>query len=114
MSRSKLQDDVISTLERMGLPCSREWVTEDGLFSVDILAELPGGRRVAVEVDGPSHFTRTRPYTQLGATRLRNRLLRVRVPRMVQVPYYEWNDLKSKGEREAYLKELIGRAGGDE
>lgn len=44
--------------EALGLPCRSEYVDgAEGLFSVDILADAPDGRRVAVEADGPSHFT---------------------------------------------------------
>jgi hypothetical protein len=68
--------------------------------------------RVAVEVDGPSHFLLNRPEEASGATELRNRQLRRALQaeggRLVCVPYREWNALKGKAhDEEAYLRALV-------
>ena len=113
VQQSELQKDVLRVLsEEMGLKCHPEWMTPDGNFSVDIMAELPGdgGRitRVAVEVDGPSHFTSTTPYKALGATRLKRRLLEARVDHVVSVPFYEWNEA-AKSDDASAKKKLLER-----
>ena len=128
--QSGFQNNVFKVLnEQMGLKCHPEWMTPDGLFSVDIMVELPasnnddedteedkgtsygtGGQlftRVAVEVDGPSHFTSTRPFKALGATRLRRRLLEARVDRVVSVPFYDWDAAKSASAKRELLERLI-------
>jgi hypothetical protein len=37
---SKLQADVSSTLQLAGIPNSMEWLTDDGLFSIDIAFQV--------------------------------------------------------------------------
>ena len=49
-----------------------------------------GGREVAVEVDGPSHFFGRTPT---GATALKRRQLRAAGWALLPVPYWEWNAL---------------------
>ena len=110
---SELQKDVLRVLsEEMGLKCHPEWMTPDGNFSVDIMVELPGdgGRitRVAVEVDGPSHFTSTQPYKALGATRLKRQLLEARVDHVASVPFYEWDEA-AKSDDPSAKKRLLER-----
>ena len=130
--QSALQNNVLEVLrDQMGLTCHPEWMTPDGLFSVDIMVELPapsnvdedtkdkrnrisgnegnGGQptRMAVEVDGPWHFTSTRPFKALGSTRLRRRLLEARVDRVVSVPFYDWEAADSVLAKEKLLESLI-------
>ena len=62
---------------------------------------LYGGREVAVEVDGPSHFVGRSPT---GATALKRRQLRAAGWALLPVPYWEWNALGSKAAKEAYLQ----------
>lgn len=67
---SKAQQDVIQSMRMTGLKCEAEAVV--GIYSVDILVpELA----IAVEVDGPSHYTRTKPKRQLGPTTMKRRHL---------------------------------------
>ena len=125
--QSDLQMNVLEVLrDQMGLECHPEWMTPDGLFSVDIMVELPApsnvdedtednrnsssggqGSRVAVEVDGPTHFTSTRPFKALGSTRLRRRLLEARVDRVVSVPFYDWDAADSVSAKKMLLETLI-------
>ena len=50
---SRLHKDVSDAMYAMGLDHENEGLTDDELFSVDILARP---QRVAIEVDGPFHF----------------------------------------------------------
>ena len=50
---SPLQQDVSDVLQGMGIQHASEALTQDGLFSVDILLQQA---QTAVEVDGTSHF----------------------------------------------------------
>ena len=132
VQQSALQINVLKVLrDQMGLKCHPEWMTPDGLFSVDIMVELPAskisdedtgdkrnsisgnggnggqGTKVAVEVDGPTHFTSTRPFKALGPTRLRRRLLEARVDRVVSVPFYDWDAAKSASAKKRLLESLL-------
>jgi hypothetical protein len=49
------QREVGESLRRLGRPHELECITADGLFSIDLAIV---DRRVALEFDGPSHFTR--------------------------------------------------------
>ena len=49
---------------------------------------LYGGREVAIEVDGPSHFCGRTPT---GATALKRRQLRAAGWALLAVPYWEWD-----------------------
>jgi hypothetical protein len=80
---------------------SSEHLTDDGLFSIDIALQLPGTKKLAVEVDGPSHYLSNAPTVPNGATRLRTRLLEARGWRVVSVPVTEWVRQVAKGEQAA-------------
>jgi very-short-patch-repair endonuclease len=56
----------------MGIPHEIEYLTQDNLFSMDIALR---GRKVAIEVDGPSHFCANMRSERLGSDRLRERFL---------------------------------------
>lgn len=105
-----------------------EKLTSDRLFSIDIalhfpppgaaapveaaeppplasqgtLAEGPGGASggmwVALEVDGPSHYTRN-TQAPMGRSTYRNRLLASRGWRVVVLPFYRWNEMKTAEDR---------------
>jgi len=71
--------------------------------------ELYGRGAIAIEADGPSHYTATRPLRRLGNTALRDRLLSRRgYRRLICVPFWEWHGLDHK-EQIAYVKELLTR-----
>jgi hypothetical protein len=69
---SAIHRDVSETLTRMRIPHEIEFLTSDGLFSVDIALR---GRKVAIEVDGPSHFFANKRRERMGADLLRARLM---------------------------------------
>ena len=77
---SRLHRDVSEVLAAMGLPHENEGVTDDHLFSVDIMLRTP---RIAVEVDGPFHFT-TNTHRPLGARQARSRCPPIPPPHLAQ------------------------------
>ncbi|KAG1660821.1 hypothetical protein FOA52_010246 [Chlamydomonas sp. UWO 241] len=108
---SQVQLEVLAVVRQ--LPgCSdatSEQATDDGLFSINIAVQLPDGSRLAVEVDGPSHFLRNPPGRLNGAALLRNRLLEARGWRVVSVPVMTgWVPRAKQGQQAAqeYLLSL--------
>ena len=78
-------------------------------YSLDLA--LPSSR-VAVEVDGPSHFLLPdgrgvrKPN---GPTLLKRRLLTAAGWRVISVPFYEWDGFaRARNERQTYLQKLLG------
>ena len=84
------QREVGESLRRLGIPHELEYITADGLFSID-LAIID--RHVALEFDGPSHFA-TNTLEPLGHTRLRDRLLSAMGWHVVSIPFFEWDRLQ--------------------
>ncbi|EOD24737.1 hypothetical protein EMIHUDRAFT_254754, partial [Emiliania huxleyi CCMP1516] len=76
-------------------------------YSLDLA--LPSSR-IAVEVDGPSHFLLPdglgvrRPN---GPTLLKRRLLAAAGWRVSSVPFYEWNGFATAKERQTYLERAV-------
>lgn len=67
---SAFQKDVSERLVEMDIRHKQEYMAEEGLFSIDIAFTGPGGVRIAMEVDGPFHFTMN-TYQPMGSTLLR-------------------------------------------
>lgn len=65
---------------------------------------------VAVETDGPWHFTRDASRRANGKTRLRDRLLRAVGLRVAAVPLHEWAKLRGRRERAEYVRRLLDGA----
>jgi len=111
--RSSLQASVAAAAARLGLRATLEWAAPGGLLSVDIMVDTPHGMEpVAVEVNGPSHYSTdcaNGTHRPTGATDLRLRLLAPAVGgRLVCVPFYEWNALQGDADRQAeYLRRLL-------
>jgi len=86
--------------------CSQEACTEDGAFSIDVVAtHTASGKRLAIEADGPTHFLRPGRHVN-GETVSRNRALAARGYVVVSVPYWEWDELK-KSDQAAYLARKV-------
>ena len=94
-----MQRDVVASLLALELAPQEEVRTPQG-YSLDAVV-VHGGREVAIEVDGPSHFCGRTPT---GATVLKRRQLRAAGWALLPVPYWEWNALSSKGAKEEYLQ----------
>lgn len=114
---SAFQTDVSATLKHMGIHHKMEHM--EGDYSIDIaLLMKEGALKVALEADGPTHFTSNQRSRPLGATLLKARLLQKLGWGMVQVPYFHWMRLSNINRKEAYLWEKletfgIRRSGGD-
>lgn len=80
-------------------------------YAVDIT--IPS-MRVAVEADGPSHFSRTPGPSgrllQLGATAMKRRHLTRLGWTVVNVPYSDWDKQVDEQQRVGYLKQRIAQA----
>ncbi|GMH50695.1 hypothetical protein TL16_g09240 [Triparma laevis f. inornata] len=72
------------------------------------LTRPPPGRKIALEFDGPDHFTRT-THRSLGHTVLKYRLLKSLGYAVVRVPYYVWDRIPfwASMERQRYLQRLL-------
>ena len=53
---SVFQQDVSDVVAALHIEHQMECLARDGLFSVDV-AVLRGGKSIAIEVDGPYHYT---------------------------------------------------------
>ena len=99
--KSRLQKDVVSELAAMGLVPQQEVQTQSG-YTLDAIVEV-GDNKIAIEVDGPSHFFGHEPD---GATIMKRR----QIPRLdkipiLSVPYWEWNKLgKDQTKKQQYLR----------
>jgi hypothetical protein len=100
------QREVGESLRRLGLPHELEYVTADGLFSIDLAIV---DRHIAVEFDGPSHFT-SNTLEPLGHTRLRDRLLSAMGWVVVSIPFFEWDRLPATEQRDVYVETRLLRA----
>ena len=95
----ELQRDVAGSLRALGLAPREEVRTPQG-YSLDAVVSY-GGREVAVEVDGPSHFVGRTPT---GATALKRRQLRAAGWALLPVPHWEWRALGSEAAKQEYLQ----------
>jgi hypothetical protein len=91
-----------------------------GVISIDTLITPPptgsGTGRIAVEVDGPTHFFTYPSREPTGTTLFKRRLLVLAVQRgevdgWVCVPYWEWDACKGESERRSYMRELLKAKG---
>jgi very-short-patch-repair endonuclease len=105
MTVSNSQREVGESLRRLGIPHELEYITADGLFSIDLAIV---DRHVALEFDGPSHFTRT-TLEPLGHSRLRNRLLSAMGWHVVSVPFFEWDKLHQPEQMDEYIKQRLSQ-----
>ncbi|KAL3772365.1 hypothetical protein ACHAW5_010367 [Stephanodiscus triporus] len=98
-SPSKLQDDVLSELLSIGLHPEEEVLAKSG-YRLDALVEMHG-KKVGIEVDGPSHFVGSKPN---GGTLLKHRQVNTldEIP-VISVPYWE-----NQGGEQQYLRTLLG------
>ena len=90
---SRTQLEVVKELRALGANVREEFRCEASGYSIDALVTLNDGARVAVEVDGPSHFI-GRSHQPTGATLLKHRQLRYFGWRLESVPYWEWDRSK--------------------
>jgi hypothetical protein len=106
---SALQRRVGHALAALGEAASLEHPTEDGLLTIDLALVR---ERIAIEVDGPSHFTRN-TLRPLGSMFARVALLEARGWRVVCVPFFRFNaadEAPGGGGARAYLCSLLAAA----
>ncbi len=87
------------------MPHELEYITADGLFSINLAVV---DRRIALEFDGPSHFTRN-TLEPLGHTRLRNQLLSAMGWYVVSIPFFEWERLHRPEQMDAYVQQRLSQ-----
>ncbi|EJK57295.1 hypothetical protein THAOC_22677, partial [Thalassiosira oceanica] len=96
-------------LKAVGFDVDEEVLLGSG-YRIDAFVKISDERKVAVEVDGPSHFIDRRPT---GSTILKHRqvvpLDRIEV---VSVPYWEWDELMSSETKQHYLREKLSNGQG--
>ena len=88
-----MQSDVVREIRSRVAHVEEEHRCEASGYSIDVLVTLNDGKRIAVEVDGPSHFI-GRSQQPTGATLLKHRQLRHFGWRLESVPYWEWDRSK--------------------
>ncbi|EJK66728.1 hypothetical protein THAOC_12320 [Thalassiosira oceanica] len=104
-SESKLQNDVVGELKAAGLDLDEEVLLGSG-YRIDALVKIGDERKVAVEVDGPSHFMQRQPA---GSTTLKHRqVARLDRIEVVSVSYWEWDELRNSETKQHYLREKLG------
>ncbi|CAL8470056.1 g9598 [Coccomyxa elongata] len=89
--------EVAKSVESLGGAFLIEHDTEEWSVDIGFL-----DHQLAIEVDGPSHFTNN-TLKPLGPTLLKRRLLAARGWEVVAVPYFHWNKLQTDYERQLYL-----------
>jgi len=85
---SRLQRSVGKALGDLGIEAQLEQRIGEG-YSIDMMVVTRDGSRIAIEVDGPSHFL-TATHTPNGATQLKRRQLRNFGYEVVSLPFWEW------------------------
>ena len=85
----------------------------EGVEDIDIAVQRGEcNSPIAIEVDGPSHFTSNRPYLELGHTALKTRFLRALGWAVLRVPFFEWDELHGSPERQRqYMVRLLAGVG---
>ncbi|GMH44305.1 hypothetical protein BSKO_12239 [Bryopsis sp. KO-2023] len=109
-TNSRFQEEVACVVEELGFEVVRDSVVGSaGCVLADVLVK---GYDVVVEADGPSHYAiNSKPQKPhpVGATQLRNSLLRTAGYKVVVVPVITWRSLNSEGRR-MWLKNSIEAA----
>lgn len=116
---SQFHREVSDTLTNMGVPHEIEYITEDGLFSLDIALK---GKKLAIEVDGPSHFARNIQNRRMSGKRpdgtgtynIRYHYLDTNGWTTVFIPWYDWKQVcdeesatRTTGRRAAFLAKTL-------
>jgi very-short-patch-repair endonuclease len=108
---SALQEEVAYALQKLvSEELLGEQVLKDSGYSVDIQL---AGIRVVVEIDGPNHYLRGTGQEGVmdGRTQFKTRILRQLGYTVLQVPYFQWTDMKNAQDKARYLSTLLANAG---
>ena len=102
---SDTEQQVSDCLHRLGIPHERSFLCAKSERTIDIAVEL-GGLRLALEVDGPTHFLKEPEHTLNGFTRFRNRMLAAHGWTVLSVPYFFW-DFRTPEQQDEYLHKVL-------
>lgn len=103
---SRLQNKVADVLHSLGVPFAEEYAPRANFFNVDI-AIMEGGTKLAVEVDGPQHFSANAPHVPLASTCMRDALLASAGWKVVSIPFNAWAQLAGLEQKQDYLREHV-------
>ncbi|PON50602.1 RAP domain containing protein [Trema orientale] len=98
---SSFQKEVGRLLISTGLEWAREYVV-DGYTLDAVLAD----KRVALEIDGPTHFSRN-TLVPLGHTMLKRRYITAAGWKVVSLSHQEWEELEGGFEQLDYLRQIL-------
>ncbi|KAL3322532.1 hypothetical protein AABB24_039904 [Solanum stoloniferum] len=98
---SSFQKEIARLLVSTGL----DWVREHAVDGYTLDAAVID-KRVALEIDGPTHFSRN-SGSPLGHTMLKRRSITAAGWKLVSVPHQEWEELKGGFEQLEYLRGII-------
>jgi len=87
---SQLQSDVVREIRSYDVHVKEEHRCKVSGYSIDALVTLNNGERIALEVDGPTHFLGS-SHQPTGSTLLEHRQLRYFGWCFESVPYWEWD-----------------------
>lgn len=98
---SSFQKEVARLLYSTGL----DWVREYALDAYTLDAVLID-KKVALEIDGPTHFSRN-SWVPLGHTMLKRRYVAACGWNLVSVCHQEWEELQGSVEQQEYLRQIL-------
>ncbi|KAD4982135.1 hypothetical protein E3N88_18806 [Mikania micrantha] len=98
---SSFQKEVIRLLVGTGLDWTREYVVDGYTLDAALVHQ-----KVALEIDGPSHFSRNLG-NPLGHAVLKRRYLEAAGWKLVSVPHQKWEELEGSHEQLDYLREIL-------
>ncbi|KAF5178786.1 Rap domain-containing protein [Thalictrum thalictroides] len=98
---SSFQKDVAHLLVSTGLEWVREYVVDTYTLDAVVL-----DRKLALEIDGPTHFSRNLG-TPLGHTMLKRRYITASGWKLVSLSYQEWEELQGGFEQLNYLRKIL-------
>ena len=102
MQVSGTQSGVMKAVSTTGWRCESEAVVD--VYAVDIaMPEL----KIAVDVDGPSHFTRTKPKRRLGPSAMKMRHLAFAGWTVFSMLSDDWDDRRASQEKLDQLRDIV-------
>lgn len=108
---SRMHQEVSQALTKLNIPHEIEPISDDDLFSFDILIDSPeSGTKppTVVEVDGQLHFSALQPYRPLGHTQIRNRLFNAAGHLGIAVAFFQWERLQGNPQAQAeYMSQRL-------
>ena len=104
LQESVFQKEISSCLTSLGI----SHVCEDTRWQMSVDIYIPD-RRIAIEAEGPSHFTRN-THQPLGHTAFKHRLLRAMGCKVLSIDVLDWDTLKGRADQAKFLLAACERA----